>query len=52
MDMISKEEKQKLIDQLGEIIISEVRDPALKISMDIVEGDTDCSNVWIKLLRL
>lgn len=27
-------------------------DSALKISMDIVEGDTDCSNVWIKLLRL
>ena len=40
MGEISKEKKQIVMEQLGKLVIKEVRDRALKISMDIVTGDT------------
>lgn len=40
MEKISKEQKQIIMDQLGKLVIKEVHDRALKISMDIVTGDT------------
>ena len=40
MGEISREKKQIVMEQLGKLVIKEVRDRALKISMDIVTGDT------------
>ena len=40
MGKISKEQKQIIMNQLGKLVIKEVRDRALKMSMDIVTGDT------------
>lgn len=40
MESISKQEKHIIMNQVGELIIRNVRDDALKISMDIVMGDT------------
>lgn len=40
MEKKLKEQNQMVIEQLGKLVINQVRDPALKISMDIVKGDT------------
>lgn len=40
MDNMSKEEKQEILDFFGKIVILNVRDRALKISMDIVQQKT------------
>ena len=40
MNNVSKDEKQSLLDIFGKILISEVRDRALKISMNIVMQTT------------
>ena len=41
MDNLNKDEKQALLDTFGETLISEVRDRALKISMDIAMRTTE-----------
>lgn len=40
MNNLSFEQKKKIMDTFGEIVISNVRDSSLKISMDIVKGTT------------
>lgn len=40
MNNLSLEQKQKIMDAFGEIVISNVRDNSLKISMDIVKRTT------------
>ena len=40
MNNLNKDEKQSLLDIFGKILISEVRDRALKISMNIVMQTT------------
>lgn len=40
MNNLSAEQRQEIMDEFGKIIISNVRDDALKISMDIVKRTT------------
>lgn len=40
MDNLNNEEKQALLDKFGKLVISEVRDSSLKVSMDIVKQTT------------
>ena len=37
MNNVSKEQKKEIIDSFGKLVIQNVRDRALKISMDIVQ---------------
>lgn len=40
MNNVSKEQKKEIIDSFGKLVIQNVRDRALKISMDIVQQKT------------
>jgi len=40
MDELSREQKRETMDYFGEFLIREVRDRALKVSMDIASGTT------------
>jgi len=40
MEKVSKEQKREVLDYFGEFVIREVRDRALKVSMDIASGTT------------
>lgn len=40
MNNLSFEKKKEIMDTIGEIVISNIRDSSLKISMDIVKGTT------------
>lgn len=40
MDNLNNKEKQALLDKFGKLVISEVRDSSLKVSMDIVKQTT------------